>query len=421
VSDLEEKVGEHESYNLLVLAAYQVVLRIGWIFKVESIIIPAFLDSIAGSGYIRGWLPILNRIGQTFAPILFAPTLRSAAHKKYSLAGATIFMGFVFFNLAMLCFWMNGSAPPWLTPVFLAQYCLFFAVAGLAGLSFNALQGKLVRPQHRGRILGLGGIVGSIASVGFGCIFLYQFMAMGPAGFPRIFLFAAGGFGAAGLLALCCREPASDPTPVQRRRPLHDAYQVIAQDSSFRRVGVVAILFSSTHLAFPHYQALGRSLEVTAFDIFIWVIVQNIGAGVFSAAAGQVADRLGNRMTLRCLAFGVASIPLTSLWLSTLPPETGRSYYWVVFFLLGMTPVMFKSQMNYVLELAPPDDHPRYLSTLTVCQFLPFLLSVPLGFAIDEIGFTLVFLTIAGFAVASGLFTFFMDEPRFKKLRGATV
>ena len=45
---LSRDAAENELRNAAVLAANFVVGRIGWIFKTESVIIPAFLDSIAG-------------------------------------------------------------------------------------------------------------------------------------------------------------------------------------------------------------------------------------------------------------------------------------------------------------------------------------------------------------------------------------
>ena len=56
--------------NFLVLAWYQVVIRVGWIFKTESIIVPAFVDMIAGPGWVRGCLPALNRLGQSIPPVI---------------------------------------------------------------------------------------------------------------------------------------------------------------------------------------------------------------------------------------------------------------------------------------------------------------------------------------------------------------
>jgi len=40
-----------EPHNLLALSAFSVLLRFAWIFKTESVIIPAFMDSIAGAGH----------------------------------------------------------------------------------------------------------------------------------------------------------------------------------------------------------------------------------------------------------------------------------------------------------------------------------------------------------------------------------
>lgn len=67
--DRESRIRQLEPHNLLALSAYSVLLRFAWIFKTESVIIPAFLDSIAGAGWLRGCLPVLNRFGQSMPPI----------------------------------------------------------------------------------------------------------------------------------------------------------------------------------------------------------------------------------------------------------------------------------------------------------------------------------------------------------------
>jgi len=59
-----EEVDRREPRNFAVIAWYQIVIRVGWIFKTERIIMPAFLDYIGGSAWLRGCLPVLNRFGQ---------------------------------------------------------------------------------------------------------------------------------------------------------------------------------------------------------------------------------------------------------------------------------------------------------------------------------------------------------------------
>ena len=64
---LSEAAQMHEGRNFVVLALYQVIMRTGWIFKTESIVMPAVLDTITGGGplggFLRGWLPVFNRLG----------------------------------------------------------------------------------------------------------------------------------------------------------------------------------------------------------------------------------------------------------------------------------------------------------------------------------------------------------------------
>src|SRR5258706_1242547 len=62
----------HERWNFLTLIVYQVLMRTGWIFKTESSIMPAVLDSFAAYGtpasalsWMRGTPPLLNRFCQS--------------------------------------------------------------------------------------------------------------------------------------------------------------------------------------------------------------------------------------------------------------------------------------------------------------------------------------------------------------------
>ena len=46
-----------EKRNLIVFALNQILMRLGWMFKAESVVIPAFIDIYTASGTIRGLLP----------------------------------------------------------------------------------------------------------------------------------------------------------------------------------------------------------------------------------------------------------------------------------------------------------------------------------------------------------------------------
>ena len=76
----------HESKNLGILAVQLIIMRIGWIFKTESVIIPHVLDVISGNAaWARGFLPVLNRLGQSLPPLLAADFIRDIRLKKRAL------------------------------------------------------------------------------------------------------------------------------------------------------------------------------------------------------------------------------------------------------------------------------------------------------------------------------------------------
>ncbi len=84
----------------------------------------------------------------------------------------------------------------------------------------------------------------------------------------------------------------------------------------------------------------------------------------------------------------------------------------VVFVFVGVTPIVLRTLQNYTLEVAAPEDHAVYLSTLSLCMAGPMFLSPLVGYFIDELGFEPVFLTIAGLIAASWLLSFGLQEPR---------
>ena len=71
-----------QRHNFIVMVIYQVVMRMGWIFKTESVIMPAVLDSIGGAGWLRGCLPMLNRFSQSIPPLVLARQIKIMPRKK---------------------------------------------------------------------------------------------------------------------------------------------------------------------------------------------------------------------------------------------------------------------------------------------------------------------------------------------------
>jgi hypothetical protein len=532
------EIEPRETQNLLLLAAHQIVFRSGWIFKTESVIMPAVLDQVAGAGWVRGFLPVLNRFGQSVPPVFLAEYIRALGHKKRALAAFTMLMSVPFALLSLIWFvfstppheatrqddsawrlsishqgaysiWVrlgtsrsamkspfltevfmdgrpairwripagqNGSwtrvtsgeaaeeavfeldagkhrlefdselpefdverlvvaapdrGPPfggprraWVTPVFLVLYLGFVVFNGLYHVSFGTVQGKLIRPTRRGQLLLTSTFWGSIPAMLLAWWLLDRWLRLPNGGFEYAFGFTAACFFLAGLAALLLFEPPDEPAGSGNhwRGNLADTARTLRADANLRCLVLVAALFGSGLIIFPHYQALARhSLGLSGVHLMIWVITQNAAVGAWSLLVGPLADRRGNRLTLRALIFGSAVAPAFAISLTRMPLGQGADLFWLVFIPLGVSPLVLRILVNYALEICAPEEHPRYLSILALGLAVPFVFSPAVGWLVDRAGFAVVFVSTAGLLLASGLATFGLKEPRHHLDRNEAV
>ena len=432
------EIETHEPRNLLLLVVHQIVFRVGWIFKTESVIMPAFIDRVVTglvpapvAGALRGCLPVLNRLGQSVPPVFCAQRLRAMRHKKHAFAGFTLLMSLPFAVLSVLWFAVGQQKQLWVAVLFLALYFAFFVFNGLYHVSFGTVQGKLIRPTRRGRLLLISTALGTIPAML--CAWWLLPGWLGGGGFGYIFGVTAVCCLLSGLTSLLLFEPADDPPrppPQPRRSPngvghslrrnLAETRQVLRSDRNLRRLVLVAMLFGSSLMVFPHYQALARGpLKVPIQRLMIFVVVQNAAVGTYSLLVGPLADAWGNRLTLRTLIFGAAVAPLFAVFLLQIGQGAGGPLFWLVFIPLGVTPLVLRILINYTLEICRPADHPRYLSTVNLCLAAPFLLSPVVGSLVEMemIGYSTVFLFTAGLIALGGCLTFRLAEPRHRAPR----
>jgi hypothetical protein len=416
---LSRMASENEARNLAVMTLYQVMLRTGWIFKTESIVMPAVLDTITGGGslggLLRGCLPVLNRIGHSIPPLLFSRRLKLLPQKRRAVMACAMCMASVFAVLSGM-WWVAGTGGSWWMPVvFMVCYLCFFIATGIHNLSLGTLQGKLIHATRRGRLLLASNVIGAICAITAVAVLMPRWLTPVGGLFDRIFGFTAICFAAGSLILLLLVEPNDDYRESNQgvRRLFASSLQLVRTDPDFRRLAWVAVAFGSSLVLFPHYQALGRSdrLDLSFDNLMIWLIIQNIGTALFSLMAGPIADRRGNRLVMRLVLLGIAAMPLTALGLSY-SRSWGPTLYPFVFLFIGLTPVGFKTINNYVLEISRSADHPRYLSTLGIFLALPLLLSPIMGWIVESVNFETVFVAVSCVVFTGSLLTFRLREPR---------
>jgi hypothetical protein len=406
-----------ELRNAAALAGNFVIGRIGWIFKTESVIVPAFVDAVAGPGWIRGLLPILNRLAQSVPPFLFARRVKIAPRKKWVLMGANLAQALAFAAIGLVVLWVGGAAaPPWLVWLFLLLYTAFFAAVGIMAMAVGTLQGKLVAASHRGRLMAVSTSLGALLAAAAAWWWLPGFMqAPGAEGFGYAFLCTGVMLALASLCALFLREPpdAFDDAASGLVELGRSALVLLRAHRDFRRAVVLNALFVSSLSLLPHYQALARErLGLGGSELMLWVVVQNVSMAAVSLGIGPLADRAGNRLALRISIFATALVPLFAIWIARLPPEQGARWFVLVFVGVGFTPVVLRVYTNYVLEVMPRPEHPRALAISQLCSVGALAASPGLGAAVDVVGFAPVFVAVSLLMGVGGALTFGLSEPR---------
>ncbi|MAV38116.1 MAG: hypothetical protein CMJ59_21980 [Planctomycetaceae bacterium] len=395
-------------------------MRTGWIFKTESIIMPAVIDWLGGTGLLRGFLPMLNRFGQSIPPLLLSRRIKLLGQKKWALTICGLVMGLCFLGLSAIWLLAGGHTATWMSTAFLIGYAIFFMSTGVHQLTFSTLQGKLIPVRRRGRLMLVANVLGALVAITCAGILLRQWLRPENTNFMWIFAFSGICFVMSSLTAILLVEPRDAFR--QETQGIAGIFKstvgILTTDAAFRRCSMVAALFGCSIMLMPHYQLLGRQTspgyENHANDLSVltlWVIVQNAGTALFSLLAGPLADRFGNRLVLRVLLLFPVLAPIVSLTLAYSDPMVQR-FYPVVFLMVGPTPIVVRTLNNFTLELSAPADHPRYLGTLNLCVSAPVALSPFVGWLIDVFGFGVVFSGSSLITLGCWLLTFHLSEPR---------
>ena len=418
-----------EIRNMFYFVIYQVLIRVGWIFKTETVIMPAILDAVADSGFLRGLLPILNRSGQSLTQLFASGRLSRLAIQKWILVCTSLSMAACFAALSLAWVSLEEFYPHMLSALFLFLYGIFSISNGLNQLVAASLQGKLVSPARRGRLMVVSVTIGSIVAVCVAIIFLGPWLES-RGNFYKIFGATSLFFMIGAIVPVFFCEPASDAVTeprrhiVGRRRQLWKRVRdhgnqwraLLYVNQDLMQLCIVAASFSAALIIFPHYQAFAREcLAVESSSLLTWVIVQNVATGFVSLVAGPASDRRGTRIVLIWLIFLSSLTPITVLTLSVLSRDVAANLFWIVYVPLGLNPITLKIFTNYALELAPKtSDQARYVSIVGAALALPFLLSPVVGIAVDMVGSLPVFTGGAAAILLGAVAATKLPEPRFR-------
>ena len=416
MTTIEKTSQPHEKRNFIVFIINQILVRIGWIFKTETVVIPGFLDTHTPSGVIRGFLPLISRVGQSLPQFLIAHQVSKMPRKQvvFILSAFGIMIPWLILGLTLGWTSYTGNV---IVGFFLLSYTLHWLMLGCNMLANGTLQGKLIRAERRGRLIAYANTIGCMLAIAAFWLVLPHWLREGNMNYAWIFGTTGGFFGLAACAGLYFWEPPD--SRLQVTPPLlkfiGSGLMLVRYDRDFRRLAAVIMLFYVVWLLFPHYTIFGmRRLGLAPGNFFTLIAVQNTINALSSGVMGNIADRRGNRIVLRMLIFIGSLAPLVAIVISQL--TVGADFYWIVYAFLGFIPVSNRVVTNYTLEIAPREKHPQYLGVMSLFQALPLFASPLLGLLIDRFSFEPVFISCSILTLWAALLTFRLTEPRHTRI-----
>jgi len=374
------------------------------------------LDHLAGpgAGVFRGFLPVLNRLGQGILPLAASQAIEASRHKRLLLAITTCLLAIPLSVFALIAVVDDELGHGWEAVSFLLVYFAFSAVYGIYQVVFNTVQGKLIEPEKRGRLMSYSTFWGTFPAILAALCALRPWLRDGGARYDLVFLSAATLFAISGILCLFLREAKKtvDEETSTQSNPVKKMVTSLRCHPNLRGLWFVTTVFSISLTLTPHYQAFARDhLHIGSGQLFLWVIAQSASVGLFSVLIGGLADRYGNRLTLAVLIFGSTLAPGWSLALFHMP-QFAETSVWLTFMALAFSTLVPRVAANYALELVPEEDHPVATALLQFGMTVPLFASPLFGQFGEWWGFEPLLYGAIAVNVTATVATFVLPEPR---------
>jgi MFS family permease len=396
-------------------------------FLSPKTILPYYVRQLTTSNVAIGAIPALSLFGALVPQILAAPASERRPVQRRFVLWVALVERLPYLVLALATYLLGFRAPSLLQTIFLLSLAANAVCMGLNIPAYTTLVSKVIRPQRRGRLFGMGNGVSGVLAFGGAALSGWLLSAYPPrVAFSLCFLL--------GFLVLLVtvlplgfvREPRS-PVPAEHE-PFSDylrgSLKLLRDDPQYARFLASQVLLSLSGIASSFY-------TVHAMDRFRISGERGAEIGLFTMALmlstvvggflwGHVGDQRGNRVLLALGTVSIAVLSLGVLWAPTV------AIFTAMFFLSGLaTSALDLASFNIVMEFSPEGRVPTY-SALRATVIAPVACaSLAAGrltdLWMDRWGYAPLFLFAAVCATLSLLLLSRVREPRHERVPAPSV
>ncbi len=422
-SPVETLSPREQRRNYLLGVANGALYSMGEVFIDPEMVLTWFLTQLNAANFWIGMIAPV-RYGSWFLPQLFVSGyMQRQPRKQFFYHWMSVVRGVVLLALVLMALLLPVK---WMLPAFFVLLALYSLGAGLCGIAFMDVVGKVIPPTRRGSFFGmrmfLGGILAFLASslVGFildepdGLRFPLNFGVLYGVAFLLIIL---------SLIAWSLvKEPSGpvDPARVRWTTQVRRGMALLEHDRAYRSFVLTRLALMLAQLAGPFYLVYAKeAMGISARMVGLYLTARTATSIAFNLIWGRVSDRQGNRLLIRITtAIGLA-MPLLALLLGGLvTAHSGLapafSYLYIAVFVASgaFSAGSGIGNMNYLLDIAPPEQRSLYLGFTNTLFGIAFFASGLGGLIVDLAGFTVLMLLAVLFYGAALAFSLRMAEPR---------
>lgn len=412
----------HYRQNFICFVLDYIFFGVALAFVSPTTVLPSFISQLTDSAPLIGLSSTIQTGAWLLPQLMAASFLADKARKKpYLLLFAALGRP-VFWLLAGVLFLAGDGAPALILALLFLGLAVFSGTDALASVAWFDILGKAIPPARRGRLVGAGQVLSGLLTVGAGVVVNTVLGPQGPP-FPNnyalLFFLAGLSLFASWLATSFLHEPVG-PTPGQRlpwKMFLPKLLLVLRENRTFSLVTVVRLLAGLSGMAMPFYVVYATDqLHFDVETIGLFISSQVVGSILAGFVWGYLNERSGSKIIIQCSTILGMVSPFLALLIVPISRWAGALtiyVYSLIFLAIGALNTSFMPGfMNFVLELAPPEERPTYIAlTNTLCGSL---LVVPFlgGWLLQTTSYPVLFTaTVGGVAIAL-ILSFRLEEPR---------
>jgi len=403
----------HYRRNATMFVLDMFCFRVASSFVNGSTVLPVLVATLSRSELVVGIAQGLID-GAWFLPqLLTASWMAGVTRKKRFCVRAVVVGRSLLFPLAVMVGFWGAERPRLVLFATILTFFVFYVADGIASVPWFEILAKALPDRRRGRVLGLGQVIGGMAGIGVGMAVRWILSDASPWTFPANYGVLLGlaacvfWLGMGPLLGL--KEPEWEERserPPTIRETLRSLPDILRRDPAFARLIVVRFLNSFAGVAMAFYVLHGReNLGFDAADIGLFVSAQVFGSLLAGFVTGLVQDRYGPLVHMRCLLLLGAAPPILALLALPLQSVMGDAlvYYYVL--LYGVIGVYIGSfgwpYINWVFEHTQEAERPLYVGLMNTFAAMAMLAPPLGGLLVSQFSYQVAFVTALVFALAA--------------------